>query len=59
MKNYQNKNIFQVKIHSIHKDYIRFYKNSSEQKNILNTDRLASFTIFHEKLQIIFENIRV
>jgi hypothetical protein len=59
MKNCHNKNIFQLDTNCIEKDYIRFYKNSSDQKNTLNFDDSNCFTLFHEKLQIIFENIRV
>jgi hypothetical protein len=59
MKNKQNKKTLIAKNSGIHWIFQRFMKKSTNKKSSLGFDVSESPTLFHEKLQIIFANIRV
>jgi hypothetical protein len=59
MKNKQNKKTLLAKNSSIHWIFQRFMKKSVNKKSTLGFDISECSTMFHEKLQIIFANIRV
>jgi 3-methyladenine DNA glycosylase/8-oxoguanine DNA glycosylase len=59
MKNSQNKNVFPLDTYCINRAFQRFLKNSLNRKNTLSLDTSDCNSLFHEKLQIIFANIRV
>lgn len=59
MKNNQNRNVFAKETFGLHWAFQRFRKNSLTRKNAINFDTSESLIQLHEKLQIVFANIRV
>ncbi|MDP2158886.1 MAG: hypothetical protein Q8K02_00250 [Flavobacterium sp.] len=59
MKNNQNRNVFAKETFGLHWGFQRFMKNSLMRKNSINFDTSESLIQLHEKLQIVFANIRV
>ena len=59
MKNNQNRNVFAKETFGLHWTFQRFMKNSVTHKNSINFDTSESLIQLHEKLQIVFANIRV
>ncbi|RXR30124.1 hypothetical protein EQG68_11890 [Flavobacterium piscinae] len=59
MKNKQNKKTVLANNRGIHWIFQRFMKKSMAPKSTLGFDVSACSSMFHEKLQIIFANIRV
>lgn len=59
MKNKQNKKDFTAESNSVHWAFQRLVKNFVSKENTLNSDCTAHAALFHEKLQIVFANIRV
>lgn len=59
MKNNQNKKWENLSTSNNHWSLQCFSKNNISSKNTLNFDNSECSKMFHEKLQIIFANIRV